>query len=292
MAVTGGAVAGLDQYVVFRFISMRRLFGLPEAETPGGRIVVAYLGEGKKIAAGLVVDSVAEVLRVPERLLEPVPGIVRSAGEEFSAVCRLSDERMLFVLDASKLLQDMSFLIESGQENKQEASAGSRRVLEEERQLVTFVLGEEEFALPIESVREIIRAGRITAVPRTPDFVKGILNLRGSIVPVIDLRCKFGYLGRAVDEQVRILICEGGNSVVGLMVDGVKEVAKIGMSSIEATPDVLVKDSIQSFVAGIAKFSSERNVILLDPIRVLSWGEAGKLGGIVPDEQTHPGAGG
>ncbi|MDN5347537.1 MAG: purine-binding chemotaxis protein CheW [Clostridia bacterium] len=267
---------------VLPLISMRRLFGLPEGEVAGGRIVVVYVGEGKRVAVGLVVDSVAEVLRVAERLLEPVPVVVRRAGDEFTAICRLSDERMLFVLDASKLLRDVSFLTEWEQGEAEEVSVGSRRVLEEERQLVTFILGEEEFALPIDSVREIIRVGRITAVPRTPDFVKGILNLRGSIVPIIDLRCKFGYPEREMDEQVRILICEGDASVMGLMVDGVKEVAKISVSSIEATPQVLVKDRIQSFVAGIAKFSSERNVILLDPGRVLSWEE-----GVGPMEATE-----
>jgi purine-binding chemotaxis protein CheW len=233
------------------------------------------------------VDSIAEVLRVAERILEPVPSVVRCAGDEFAAICRLADERMLFVLDASRLLRDVAFLTEWEQGGAEETGASSRRVLEEERQLVTFFLDEEEFALPIDSVREIIRAGRITVVPRMPDFVKGILNLRGSIVPIIDLRCKFGYPEREIDEQVRILICEGNTSVMGLMVDGVKEVAKISMSSIEATPQVLVKDSIQSFVAGIAKFSGERNVILLDPARVLSWEERDKL--IEAVEETDSG---
>lgn len=260
---------------VLPLISMRRLFGLSEGETGSNRIVVAYVGQGKKVAVGLVVDGVAEVLRVAERLLEPVPLVVRRAGEEFAAICRLSDERMLFVLDASRLLKDVSFLEEWEQEEKGQASSAGRRVLEEERQLVTFFLGEEEFALPIDSVREIIRAGRITSVPKMPDFVKGILNLRGSIVPIIDLRRKFGYQDQETeaDEQVRVLICEWNSSVLGLMVDGVKEVAKIGVSSIEDAPEVLVKEGLHSFVAGIAKFSSERNVMLLDPGRVLSWGE-------------------
>ncbi|AOQ23011.1 hypothetical protein MTAT_29280 [Moorella thermoacetica] len=262
---------------VLPLISMRRLFGLPEGDVAGGRIVVVYVGEGKRVAVGLVVDSVAEVLRVAERLLEPVPAVVQRAGDEFAAICRLSDERMLFALDASKLLRDVAFLTEWEQEGAEEVSACGQRVLEEEQQLVTFFLGEEEFALPIDSVREIIRAGRITAIPRMPDFVKGILNLRGSIVPIIDLRRKFGYPEREINEQMRILICEGNTSVMGLMVDGVKEVAKISVNSIEATPQVLVKDSIQSFVAGIAKFNGERNVILLDPARVLSWEEGAEI---------------
>ncbi|SMB97847.1 purine-binding chemotaxis protein CheW [Thermanaeromonas toyohensis ToBE] len=262
---------------VLPLISMRQLFGLKNGEATGGRIVVVYVGKGKSVAVGLVVDSVAEVLRVTEELLEPVPDIVRHAGDEFTAICRLSDDRMLFVLDASKLLQDAYFLRRWEEGKKEDIRAVNRKLLEEERQLVTFVLGEEEFALPIESVREIIRAGYITAVPRTPDFVKGILNLRGSIIPIIDLRRKFDYAEREIDEQVRILICEGDASLVGLMVDGVKEVAKISANNIEATPQVLTKDSIRSFVAGIAKFSDKRNVLLLDPVRVLSWEEGYSL---------------
>lgn len=262
---------------VLPLISMRQLLGLNNGEGIGGRIIVVYVGKRKNVAVGLVVDSVAEVLRVTEELLEPVPDIVRHAGEEFTAICRLSENRMLFVLDASKLLKDTYFLRRWEEEGKEDIKTLNRKALEEEKQLVTFILGEEEFALPIESVREIIRASSITKVPRTPDFVRGILNLRGSIIPIIDLRRKFGYVERKIDEQVRILICEGASSIVGLMVDGVKEVAKISVNNIEATPQVLAKDSIRSFVAGIAKFSDRRNVLLLDPVRVLSWEEGYSL---------------
>lgn len=258
---------------ILPLISLRRIFGLAEGDTDSGRIVVTYVGRGRKNAVGLVVDSVAEVLRVPERLLEPVPPMVRQAGDEFTAICRLSDERMIFILDAAKLLRDDTFLKEWESESAAESAGNRRLILEEERQLVTFFIGHEEFALPIDKVREIIRVGQITAVPKTQDFVRGILNLRGSIVSVIDLRRKFGYQERAVDEQARILICEDGSSLLGILVDGVKEVTKIGISKIEEPPQVLAKEGLQSFVAGIAKFSAERNVMLLDYRQVFSWGK-------------------
>ncbi|QGP90882.1 CheW-like domain protein [Neomoorella glycerini] len=262
-----GLISLRDQ--VLPLISMRRVFGLGDSQAPGGRVIVAYAGQGKKVTAGIVVDSLAEVLRVNERSMEPVPAILRQGAGEIAAVCRLGEKRMVFVLDSEKLLGDVSFLtgVESGGDA---AAVGRRRYHEEEYQLVTFELGKEEFALPIKSVREIIRAGHITAVPGTRSFVRGIFNLRGSIVPVIDLRRRFAYPERPPDEQDRILICEGNGSVVGLMVDGVREVLKILASKIEAAPPGISQPGGERpCVSGIAKLEKGRNVIILDAARVL-----------------------
>ncbi|MGI9951181.1 chemotaxis protein CheW [Moorellaceae bacterium AZ2] len=255
---------------VLPLLSLRRRFDLPEKQ--GGRVVVAYLGSGRRVLAGLVVDSVAEVLRVSERLLEPVPKLFQAKGEnEVAAICRIGEERLVFVLDAAKLVLEEGVLEEaSGEEEREEVT---KRQLEAEQQLVTFFLEGEEFALPIASVREIIRAGKVTAVPGTLPFVRGVLNLRGSIIPVVDLRQRFAYSPREIDEQTRILVCEGRNTVLGLLVDGVKEVLKVPVTQVEPTPDILVADLERRFVSGIAKVSSERNIIILDAAQVLSWEE-------------------
>ncbi|MGB9860570.1 MAG: chemotaxis protein CheW, partial [Moorellaceae bacterium] len=175
---------------VLPLLSLRRIFNLPHEG--GGRVIVAYLGSTRRVLAGMVVDSVAEVLRVSERLLEPVPGLLRGKGaEEVTAICRLSEERLVFVLDARKMVTEEIML--EGAAEEETLAESNKHQLEAEQQLVTFYLQEEEFALPIGSVREIIRAGKITAVPGSLPFVKGVLNLRGNIIPVVDLRQRFAY---------------------------------------------------------------------------------------------------
>jgi len=95
---------------------------------------------------------------------------------------------------------------------------------EEMLQLVTFKLGAEEFALDILGVQEINRRVEITKVPKTPEFVEGVINLRGKIVPVLDLRKRFGLMGREFTGQARIIVVNIDTRVLGLMVDSVSEV--------------------------------------------------------------------
>jgi purine-binding chemotaxis protein CheW len=223
------------------------------------------------VPLGLLVDSVAEVLRVEEKALEAVPAVIQESARELKAVCRLSEERIVFVLDASRLLEDADFLKAWEDQGTGEEGGIGRGTLEEEYQLVTFLVDREEFALPVDCVREIIREGRLTFVPKTPGYVRGVLNLRGTIVPVVDLRSVFGYEGRKDDLDGRILICEGDTSILGLVVDGVKEVAKIGVSRVEDAPGIIGKGDAGSYVTKVAKFSEERNVMLLDPARVLNF---------------------
>ncbi|WP_027717190.1 chemotaxis protein CheW [Desulfovirgula thermocuniculi] len=255
---------------VLPLLSLRRLFGLPEEE--GGRVVVAYLGAGRNLLAGLVVDSVAEVLRVSEKSLEPVPGLFRDRENgEVSAVCRVGEDRLVFVVDASKLVSEEALSVTAG--GAEEGSEEGRRHSEAEQHLVTFLLAGEEFALPIASVREIIRGTRVTPVPGSLPFVCGVLNLRGTIVPVVDLRLRFAYPPKELDEQSRILICEGRSTVLGLLVDGVREVLKVPLSQVEPAPDIVVAGLQRCFVSGIAKLDASRNVLILDSTQVLSWEE-------------------
>ncbi|MDK2855918.1 MAG: purine-binding chemotaxis protein CheW [Bacillota bacterium] len=256
---------------VLPVVSMRRLLGLGGEVVSEGRLVVAYVGEARKVPLGLLVDSVAEVLRVEEKALEAVPAVIQESAKELKAVCRLSEERIVFVLDASKLLADADFLKAWEDQGTGEQAEIGRGSLEEEYQLVTFLVDKEEFALPVDCVREIIREGRLTFVPKTRAYVRGVLNLRGTIVPVVDLRSVFGHEGRKDDFDGRILICEGDASIIGLIVDGVKEVAKIGASRVEDAPSIIGKGDAGAYVTKVAKFTEERNVMLLDPARVLNF---------------------
>lgn len=143
---------------------------------------------------------------------------------------------------------------------------------------MTFKLADENYGLEILKVREIIGLMDITRVPRTQQFVRGVINLRGKVIPVVDLRLKFGMPAvEATDQTVIIVVqCQVGDRLLtmGLLVDQVLEVLSIDASHIEATPS-LGDDSIDtSFILGVGK-TGERVVFLLDIGKVLGDGTGG-----------------
>jgi len=140
-------------------------------------------------------------------------------------------------------------------------SAGSRAA-SDEFQLVVFELGEERYGLDIATVYEIIRHQPVTAVPQAPSFVEGVINLRGRIIPVVDLRRRFGMMSGELTKASRIVVCEAAGTRVGLVVDGVSEVLMVSADAIEQTFEVASGYDTQ-YLKGIAKLG-ERLVILLD----------------------------
>lgn len=131
-----------------------------------------------------------------------------------------------------------------------------------EQQIVVFDLGPERYGLDIADVYEIIRHQSITAVPRSPAFVRGIINLRGRIIPVVDVHSRFGMAGVAVTKASRIVVVEAAGTRVGLEVDAVSEVLMIPADAVEPTPEVAA-GSDAAYLRGIAKLG-EQLIILLD----------------------------
>jgi purine-binding chemotaxis protein CheW len=136
----------------------------------------------------------------------------------------------------------------------------------EERQLVVFQLGAELYGVDIARVHEIIRWQTITRVPRSPAFVEGVINLRGKIIPVVDLRRRFGLSDVDNTSASRIVVVEIGDQVVGIIVDS--EVLRVNTSTIEP-PSPVVAGIEAEYLQGIAKLP-ERLVILLDLDRILA----------------------
>ena len=134
-------------------------------------------------------------------------------------------------------------------------------------QLVTFNLDNEEYAVAILKVQEIIRMKEITRVPNSPAEVEGVINLRGKVIPVVDLRKKFDLAGKENDEQSRIMIMDIQGITMGLVVDSVSEVLRIPSSTVEPTPPMASNISAE-FIKGIAKLE-DRLIILLDMDRLL-----------------------
>ncbi|MDR2819661.1 MAG: chemotaxis protein CheW [Desulfovibrio sp.] len=145
-------------------------------------------------------------------------------------------------------------------------------------QLVTFSIGEEEFGVNILKVQEIIRTMEITKVPRAPDFVEGVINLRGKVIPIIDLRRRFGLTPKAHDKNTRIIVIEINNIIVGFVVDAVSEVLRIPASTVEPPPPVVA--GVESdYISGVGKLQ-DRLLIMLDLDNLLSSDDINTLGTI------------
>jgi purine-binding chemotaxis protein CheW len=145
-------------------------------------------------------------------------------------------------------------------------------------QLVTFHIGDEEFGVEILKVQEIIRMMGITRVPKAPDFVEGVINLRGRVIPIIDLRKRFGMVGQEHDKHTRIIVIEINAVIVGFVVDSVSEVLRIPANTVEPPPAII--SGIESeYISGVGKLA-DRLLILLDLNRLLSKGEQSMLSGI------------
>ena len=140
-----------------------------------------------------------------------------------------------------------------------------------ELQMVIFELANEHFGVDIADVESIIKMQSITLVPQAPAFVEGVTNLRGSILPVIDLRQRFGFPGQAAGKNSRIVVVTMGGVKVGMIVDAVSEVLRVSEAAIEPPP-AMVTSIDSSFITGIAKMD-ERLIILLDLAKVLSINE-------------------
>jgi len=147
--------------------------------------------------------------------------------------------------------------------------------MEKELQVVGFRIGEETFGVRIGSVREIVRVPEITSVPNAQETIEGVINLRGKIIPVIDLRKRFGQTEIQPDKKNRILVVELENKLVGLIVNSASEVLKIPPSEIES-PGSLFADGESSYVTGVGKLKG-RLIILLDLGKLLHRPEFSKL---------------
>ncbi len=137
-----------------------------------------------------------------------------------------------------------------------------------EKQIVAFSIGPETYGVDIGSIREIIPSQRIVPVPRAPEYVEGIINLRGRIIPVLDLRKHFGLSEAEKGSDQRIILVESGSESIGVVVDAVSSVLHVPESSIEVPVEVIVGPDIE-YIQGIAKME-EGLVVLVDLTRLIS----------------------
>lgn len=155
----------------------------------------------------------------------------------------------------------------------EELGSSKERIL----QLVSFNLGNEEFAVDILKIQEINRMTEITKVPRSPEFVEGVINLRGKVIPVIDLRKRLGLAEEEQSKNTRIVVMNIQRKIVGFIVDSVSEVLRISSNTVEPTPP-MISGIDSEYIRGVGKLD-DRLLILLDVNKVLSSGEVEMLDG-------------
>jgi purine-binding chemotaxis protein CheW len=139
-------------------------------------------------------------------------------------------------------------------------------------QLVSFRLAQEEYGIEITKVQEIILMGEITRVPQTPDYIKGLINLRSTVIPIVDLRLRFGLPCQDATDETRIMVVNVAGKTIGIIVDAVSEVLRISDEQI-APPPATVAGLGREYLTGLVKLEN-RLLILLDIDKILGHEEA------------------
>ncbi len=145
-------------------------------------------------------------------------------------------------------------------------------------QWVTFQLDEETYGINVMQVQEVLRHSEIAPVPGAPDYVLGIINLRGNVVTVIDTRTRFGLPSSEVSENTRVVIIEADQQVIGILVDSVAEVVYLRSSDIDSAPNIGTEESAR-FIQGVSNRDGEL-LILVDLNKMLTeeeWGEVAHI---------------
>ena len=202
-------------------------------------------------SSGLAADVLAKpeaAAIVPEPAAAPVePAPEPSAADETPPA-------------AARGAQSLSFFAAPAQEQ--------RAAAEDTEHIATFVLDKEEYGVDVRQVQEIRRVGEITAVPRAPEFVRGVINLRGRILPVLDLKRKLNLGEVEVERAARIVVVRTRGRMLGLLVDGASQVLKVPISRVEPPPEEVVERG-GDYIRAVAKLD-DRLIILIDLERILA----------------------
>ena len=250
-------------------IDLRTYFGMEHMDiNDNNRILVVDMGS---FTAGIMVDKISEVLRVPTSIIQPPPKFSTQSGEQLKGVAKLNDgKRMILILEPSKLISDDEI---SGFNGTLDAAENSitKQLLDEE-QLVTFKIDMEEYGVKIANVEEINRMPEVTKIPRAPYFIEGIVNLRGNVIPALDLRRFFKLSEREITDATRIIIVDFEGKRTGIVVDSVSEVIRFEKNLIETPPDILSSGIDSDYVEGVGKLDDgKRMILIIDISKVLNF---------------------
>jgi purine-binding chemotaxis protein CheW len=260
-------------------VSLRTLLGLPigDEHRPRGKVVVMSIGEG---TVGIAIDATREILRLDPDMVDPAPTLLtRGDGDaEITSICRLDGGRRLVAL----LSPDRLFRSELVQRILDEQAASEPGLQPEtnamaDEQFIIFRLGNQDYGIPIASVSEIARPpDHITRLPKSPAFIDGVMNLRGSVVPIVDLRRRFDLNGTEQLGSRRILMLAIGGVTAGFLVDNVSRIMKVPADAIRPAPE-LSPEQMRLISRLINLEASDQLILLVDPAQLLDQVEADLL---------------
>jgi len=253
-------------------VSLRALLGMPShvERKERGKVVVMAVGGG---SVGMVADGTREILRVDPDMIDPAPALLtRGAGDaEISAICRLEGgKRLVAVLSPDRLLRsELMARVLADQSGDEDTQSATKEHAMDDEQFVVFKLGDQDYGLPIGAVEEIARRpASITRIPKAPKFIDGVMNLRGAVVPIIDLRRRFELGAREPSGSQRILVLAVRERKAGFMVDGVSEVLKVPAEFIRPAPE-LSREQMR-LIGRVANLDLQgRMILLIDPAHLL-----------------------
>lgn len=235
--------------------------------------------EIKGLPVGFLVDRMQQVIRVSDSLIEAPPTVLATEKtKNLKGILKLDEgKRLVLVLDEEKLI-DIEKVEDIGSKGSTMEEGSTTEDSIEEIQLITFKVGLEEFGIEIESVREINRLDKITSIPRAPSFIKGVMNLRGNVIPVIDLRERFGLEKLEDSESKRVIIVEIDKKLTGLLVDSVSEVLRVSGRDVESPPEIIESDVNMEFIKAVGKIDGgERIILIVNVEKILSSEEKKEL---------------
>jgi len=254
-------------------VELRTLLGLAtedRRDDTAGRIIVLSFGG---LEVGLLVDRAREILRVQSDRIDPVPVLFRQDSGEIEAICRLDQgRRLISILDPGRLFR--SEAVRRTLITQEKGMADSPAVMRSSSEtFVIFRLGNIEYGLPSSSVEQVVAVPeRLTAIPKAPGFIEGVINHRGTVLPVIDQRRRFAMTGTVRSRH--IIVAALGAARAGLMVDAVTGVLKIQDEAIEPAPDLSLEQ--MALISRVANLG-ERMILLLDPAHLLARQEAAQI---------------
>ena len=270
-----GVICLRDQ--VMPLIDLSELLSIQQGDATRKRDMVVLLSIGA-VRIGVVVDEIQEILRVQDEQILPPPQTLSEGEREHLEGILLMPGRMVSLINVLKII--------TGDDQEKIAAMGQGLGLANARtqeampslELVVFRLGGESYGLRLHEVREIIMVGQITPVPRAPDFVDGVLNLRGEVMPVVDLRTRFGLERIEATSISRILITSIGGVFTGLVVDAVDEVRPVELQRFGPPPAVTAVGA-NRYIEKVARLDHGM-IFLLELQQLLTSMETSQLQGL------------
>lgn len=265
-------VPGAPQYIkglielrknVLSIVDLRRLLELPPAEADEFTKVIVLRIQNSLV--GVIVDRIRGVLRTERSRLLPPPTVSDQSHKELIGVVH-NDNEMIMVLDHTVFLPEQAATLSEVKTDE----ASEKTSAEEEKQYVIFTICEEEYGVQIEEIREINRLTSLAKVPRAPEYIEGLMNLRGEVVPVINLRKKFNLPTAKENEMsIRVIVSEMAGRKTAFIVDSVVGVESIPTKAITSMPEDIALGESSRFVPQVARIDS-RVVLLLDLTKILT----------------------